>query len=75
MFDAGRRPTGRHFYWLLMVVMVAWGFRLSAFGAEPVPQTGPPTTTVADTVYLADECLNASTWAKSGTTPAAGSAS
>jgi len=54
MFDAGRRPTGRHFYWLLMVVMVAWGFRLSAFGAEPVPQTGPPTTTVADTVYLAD---------------------
>jgi len=54
MFDAGRRPTGRHFYWLLMVVIAASGFGPSALGAEPVPQSGPATTTVADNVYLAD---------------------
>ena len=54
MFDAGRRPMGRLFYWVLTVVIAASGFRLSAFGAEPGPQSGPTTTTVADTVYLAD---------------------
>jgi hypothetical protein len=54
MFDAGRRPSGRIFYWVLTVVIVALGFRLLAFGAEPVPQSGPATTTVADTVYLAN---------------------
>jgi hypothetical protein len=54
MFDAGRRPSGRLFYWLLTVVIAASGFRASALGAEPVPQSGPATTTVADTVYLAD---------------------
>ena len=54
MFDAGRRPSGRLFYWVLTVVIVASGFRVSAFGAEPVPQSGPATTTVADTVYLAN---------------------
>ncbi len=54
MFDAGRRPNGRHFYWLLTVVIAATGFGFSAFGAEPVPQSGPATTTVADTVFLAD---------------------
>ncbi len=54
MFDAGRRPMGRLFYWVLIVVVLASGFRLSAFGAEPSPQSGPATTTVADTVYLAD---------------------
>jgi hypothetical protein len=54
MFDAGRRPMGRLFYWVLTVVILASGFRLSAFGAEPGPQSGPATTTVADTVYLAD---------------------
>ena len=52
MSDAGRRPSGRFFYWLLAVVTV-FGFRLSAFGA-PVPDNGPATTIVADTVYLAD---------------------
>ena len=52
MSDAGCRPTGRFFYWLLAVITV-FGFRLSASGA-PVPQNGPATTTVADTVYLAD---------------------
>jgi len=62
MFDAGGRPMGRYFYWLLAVITV-FGFRLSASGA-PVPQNGPATTIVADTVYLADDCLNASTWAK-----------
>jgi hypothetical protein len=54
MFDAGRRPSGRLFYWVLTAVIVALGFRLLAFGAEPVPQSGPATTTVADTVYLAN---------------------
>ena len=52
MFDAGGRPMGRSFYWLLAVITV-FGLQLSATGA-PVPQNGPATTTVADTVYLAD---------------------
>lgn len=53
MFDAGRRPTGRHFYWLLMVAMIAGsGWMVNAAAAGP--QSGPATTTVADTVYLAD---------------------
>src|SRR5271165_5973214 len=54
MFDAGRRPMGRLFYWVLAVVVAASGLRGLAFGAGPVPQGGPATTTVADTVYLAD---------------------
>src|SRR5580658_2442734 len=54
MFDAGRRPMGRLFYWVLAVVVAASGFLVSAFGAEPVPQSGPASTTVSDTVYLAD---------------------
>ena len=53
MFDAGRRPVGRLFYWMAVVVMIT-GSGLTANGAGPVPQTGPATTTVADTVYLAD---------------------
>ena len=54
MRDAGRRPMGRLFYWALTVLVVAWGFRLPAWGARRSPQTGPATTTVADTVYMAD---------------------
>jgi len=54
MFDAGRRPIGRLFYWLVAVVMMITGSGLTAEGAGPVPQAGPATTTVADTVYLAD---------------------
>ena len=53
MFDAGRRPIGRLFYWLLALVIMS-GFGPTAGGAAPVPQTGPATTTIADTVYLAD---------------------
>jgi len=53
MCDAGRRPTGRLCYWALAVV-AAVGFRATAWGASPVPQSGPATTTVADTVYMAD---------------------
>ncbi len=53
MFDTGRRPMGRHFYWVLAVVMIS-GFGLPASGAAPVPQNGPASTTVADTVYMAD---------------------
>jgi hypothetical protein len=54
MFDAGRRPMGRLFYWVLAVVLASSELSGSAFGAGPVPQGGPATTTVADTVYLAD---------------------
>ncbi len=53
MLDTGRRPSGRLFYWVLAVV-AASGFLVSASGAVPVPQSGPASTTVADTVYLAD---------------------
>ena len=63
MRDAGRRPMGRLLYWALILVM-ATGF---ASGTPVAPQSGANTTTVSDTVYLADECLNASTWSKGGT--------
>lgn len=53
MFDAGRRPMGRLFYWVLAVVIIS-GSGLTVYGAAPVPQNGPASTTVADTVYLAD---------------------
>ena len=53
MLDAGRRPMGRHCYWLLAVV-VAFGARVPASGAAPVPQNGATTTTVADTISMAD---------------------
>ena len=66
MRDAGRRPMGWLLYWYWAVVMTA-GFWLPAFGLPATPQNGANTTTVANTVYLADECLNASTWSKGGT--------
>ena len=53
MFDAGRRPSGRLFYWGMAVAMIA-GFGRTAWGAAPAPQSGPATTTIADTVFLAD---------------------
>ncbi len=53
MFDAGRRPMGRLFYCLLAAVMIA-GSGLTVSGAAPVPQNGSATTTIADTVYMAD---------------------
>ena len=53
MLDTGRRPSGRLFYWALAVV-AASSFLLSDSGAAAAPQTGPASTTVADTVYLAD---------------------
>jgi len=53
MRDLGRRPMGRLCYWMLAVVAIS-GIRISAFAAGPVPQSGPATTTVADTVFLAD---------------------
>ena len=52
MFDAGRRPMGRLFYWMLAGLMTAIGFGLSAEAAAP--QNNPATTTVSDTVYMAD---------------------
>lgn len=53
MFDAGRRPIGRHFYWWLAVAAIAAG-ALATLKAGADPQSGPTTTTIADTVYLAD---------------------
>ena len=50
MRDAGRRPMGRLCYWVLAVVAASGPM---AFGATPAPQSGPATTTVADTVYSA----------------------
>ncbi len=51
MFDAGRRPMGRLFYWALAIV-VASGLWVPVSGAAS--QNGPATTTISDTVYLAD---------------------
>jgi len=53
MLDWRRRPVGRLFYWTLALISAA-GFRLSASGAAVPPEGGAPTTTVTDTVYLAD---------------------
>src|SRR5579864_8984845 len=53
MFDAGCRPLGRLFYSLAAVMMIS-GPGMLAGGAAPVPQSGPATTTIADTVSLAD---------------------
>ena len=53
MFDAARRPMGRLFYWWMAVLAIAVG-ALAARKAGAVPQSGPATTTIADTVYLAD---------------------
>ena len=53
MFDAGRRPIGRLFYWWLAVLAIAVSV-LAARKAGAVPQDGPATTTITDTVYLAD---------------------
>src|SRR5579871_6403077 len=50
MLDAGRRPMGRLCYWLLIVGSLG----LAAFGAGAGPDSTPATTTVADTVYMAD---------------------
>jgi hypothetical protein len=47
MFDAGRRPMGRLFYWLVTLVMIA-GSGLRVSEGEPVPQSGPATTTIAE---------------------------
>jgi hypothetical protein len=53
MRDAPRRPMGWLFYWAL-VLSSAIGFWLSAFGIPVPPQSGAGTTSVSDTVYLAD---------------------
>ena len=53
MVDLGRRPLGRLCYWALAVIAIC-GLGHRAYGAGPVPQNNPATTTVADTVYRAD---------------------
>jgi hypothetical protein len=50
MLDSGRRPMGRLFYWVVAIV-AASGLWITAAGA---PQSGAGTTTITDTVYLAD---------------------
>lgn len=52
MRNAGRRPMGRLSYWALVALIAASGFQRMAFGADPENRAG--TTTVSDTVYLAD---------------------
>jgi hypothetical protein len=56
MFDA-RRLKGRLFY-VMVAVVIAIGLRGSQSSAAsyfpPVPQSGPPLTTVNDTIYRAD---------------------
>lgn len=52
MCELGRRPVGRLCCFALLVV-TAFGYRLPAL-ANSAPQSTPPMTTVADTVYLAD---------------------
>ena len=49
---AGRRPMGRLFYWALVLITIASGYRLAAFGAAP--DNGAATTIITDTVYMAD---------------------
>jgi len=70
MRDASRRRKGRRCCCVL-VVLALLGFGLPLCATPPLPQSGLATTTVADTVYLADECLNASTWAKTSSQPSA----
>jgi hypothetical protein len=53
MLDAGCRPMGRLSCWVLAVV-VGLSLGVPVCGGTPVPQSGPATTTVADTVYMAD---------------------
>src|SRR5579862_1121014 len=50
MRDTGRRPMGRLFYWALILGTLSFG--LPGFGLAPQNET--QTTTVADTVYMAD---------------------
>jgi hypothetical protein len=50
---AGRRPMGRLCYWALAVVAGVLSAQLPTF-ATPVPQNGPASTVVSDTIYLAD---------------------
>src|SRR5258708_5572422 len=52
MFDADRRPIGRLFYWVIALVTASC-FGIPAAGGA-APQSGVGTTTVADTIYLAD---------------------
>lgn len=52
MYDAGRRPMGRHFYWALMLVAAMGCGLLLPVRANAQSQLA--TTTIADTVYLAD---------------------
>ena len=53
MVDAQRRLLGRLFYFAV-VAITAMGIRLSALGADSQGGTSAATTTVSDTVFLAD---------------------
>ncbi len=47
------RPMGRLFYLLLSIILTT-----------AVSHSAPVMTRIVDTVFRADECLNASLWAK-----------
>jgi hypothetical protein len=55
MFQTSR-PTGRIFYLAVALALATSGIRLQAgpLTASPAPQSGPPLTSVIDTVYMAD---------------------
>lgn len=53
MFQTSR-PAGRIFYLALALAVTASGIRLHAGGASPAPLSGPPLTSVIDTVFRAD---------------------
>ena len=53
MRDAGRRPMGRLLFWAL-IFGTAFGFWPPAYGVPVPAQSGASTTTISDTVYMAD---------------------
>jgi hypothetical protein len=48
------RPAGRLCCWAMVIAAVTCGVGLRAAWAAPVPQGGPATTTVTDTVFNAN---------------------
>jgi hypothetical protein len=53
MLDAGRRPL-RRLLGVVALMALACGIPVARLAAAPAPQSGPPLTTVSDTVYRAD---------------------
>ena len=68
MFQACR-PMGRLFYWVATVAAIS-SIAFGGASRKTSSQSGPALTSVVDTVYMADQCLNASTWCKQLPAPA-----